>query len=317
MSESLYTVLGVARSASKLEIKKAYRKLAGAHHPDHNRGSAVSAAMQKRINHAYTVLTDEATRALYDEFGDDGLRAGFDPVRARSTRRNAKEPAKKASSEQVTRRICFDDLALTSEPAPTAPQSALNVLGDLIGRRARRPAEDYRTQIDVELVETLRGAVLLLERRRGAPVARVFVSPGARDGDVVRVPDLGAPGVNGSLDGDLLVTLRVKPHAAFRCEGDNLLLDLPITVYEAYMGARVTVPTAEGSVALKIPARTQSGTVLRVRGKGIAKRPSNARGDLLVKVIVHVPLADSKELEATLEQLRKYDAPDLRAHIRM
>jgi curved DNA-binding protein len=317
MPETFYQTLELTQAASKADIKKAYRKLAGIHHPDKNAGSARSELAFKKLTRAYAVLSDDRMRALYDEFGEEGLRSGFEPTKARATHSKAKAHAEPQQREGTLRRICFDDLTVRpEEPIGTEP-SALDVLGGFLGRRPKTPAADYSTVLEIELFEALRGTVLVLESRKSAPIAKVFVAPGTLDGAIHRVPDLGAPGVNGALSGDLLVTLRVKSHRFFKHEGEVLTLDLPIATFEAYFGARISIPTVDGNVAIKIPPRSQSGDVLRVRGKGIPKAFQKPRGDLLVRLQVHVPTADSKELEACMETLRKWGPADLRTSLRV
>jgi curved DNA-binding protein len=315
--ETFYETLEVLHTASKADIKKAYRKLAGIHHPDKNAGSARSELAFKKLTRAYAVLSDDRMRALYDEFGEEGLRSGFDTAKARTTRAKPKAHEGPEQRDPVAlRRVCFEDLTVRPEETTTTEASALDVLGGFLGRRSKVPAADYSTALEIELFEALRGTVIVLESRRAVPIAKVFVAPGTLEGAVLRVPDLGAPGVNGALSGDLLITLHVKSHPFFKREGELLTLELPITASEAYFGARVSIPTVDGNVAIKIPPRSQSGHILRVRGKGIPKATKGIRGDLLVKLQVHIPTADAKELEACMETLRKWGPTEIRASLR-
>ena len=130
----------------------------------------------------------------------------------------------------------------------------------------------------------------------------VRVPPGANEGSRLRIPGQGSPGFGGGPNGDLLLTIHVTPHPFFRREGDDLHVEVPVTLAEAYRGEKIRVPTPDGEVTLKVPARTQTGNVTRLRGKGVARKGKEP-GDLYVKFVVHVPTADTPEVAKAVDAL--------------
>lgn len=144
----------------------------------------------------------------------------------------------------------------------------------------------------------------------------VRIPAGADEGSRVRIPGQGAASPNGGPKGDLVLTIHVTPHAHFRREGDDLHLDLPLTVHEAYHGARIKVPTVDGSVTLKVPEHTQSGGMLRLRGKGVAKKGRPA-GDLYVHFLVQLPTKGDPEVAKLVDELAKHQPEDPRGDIRL
>jgi curved DNA-binding protein len=299
----LYEVLGVSRGASSEEVKKAYRKLAAKLHPDKNPGNRRAEERFKEVNRANQVLSDPKKRALYDEFGDDALREGFDPEVMRAYRRGG-----------GGRRVRF------GEPGDFAEQG-FGGLGDLFGdlfrsrerggRRGVRRGADVASEVTVDFVSAVRGAELKLTLQDGGEAVTVRVPPGADDGDKVRVPGHGAPGLVGGPPGDLIIAIRVLPHKHFKRDGLDLTLDLPVTVGEAYRGARVQVPTPSGSVTLTVPSRAQSGQVVRLKGKGVQRKDSV--GDLYVRFLVMLPAGDQPEIAEAVETLDQALGGDVRA----
>lgn len=188
--------------------------------------------------------------------------------------------------------------------------------GDLFSEVFRRggPVQgaDLSAEVEVDFVSAVRGATLELALHGPEPV-KVKIPPGAGDGDRVRVRGQGAQG-HGGPPGDLLVTLRVGPHPCFRREGLDLHLDLPVTVGEAWAGAKVKVPTPEGEVTLTVPRGAQSGQIVRLKGRGV-RRKSDV-GDLYVRFLVRLPEARSAELDAAIAVLEAAMPADVRAAIR-
>jgi curved DNA-binding protein len=144
----------------------------------------------------------------------------------------------------------------------------------------------------------------------------VRIPAGAAEGSRVRISGQGGPSPSGGPPGDLVLTIHVTPHPYFRREGDDLHLDLPVTVAEAYSGAKVRVPTIDGSVTLKVPAGTQSGSVVRLRGKGVARKGRNA-GDLFVHFMIRIPAGAGPELDQLVERMAKLQTEDPRGDIRL
>lgn len=268
-----YQVLGVGKNADEAELKRVFRKLARQYHPDANPGNAGAEARFKEISEAYEVLSDAEKRKQYDQlranpFAQPGFHrpAGHDPF------------------------------------GGMGGSAGFGGLDDILSTLFRnggqaRPArgEDVEVEAEITLEEAVAGTSLTLNvtRPHGHKKLRVTIPAGAADGTRVRVPREGDPG---SPPGDLFVRVHVKPHARFAREGDDLVLDLPVSVFDAVLGAELTVPTLEGEVKLKLPAGTQGGKTFRLKGKGMPKLRGGDRGALLVRVRLmlppHVPEAD-------------------------
>jgi curved DNA-binding protein len=317
MADDFYASLGVPKNADADTIKKAYRKLAGQLHPDKNPGNKASETRFKEVTHAYEVLGDAKKRKLYDEFGEEGLREGFDPERVRAYRDWASRQRRGDASGG------FGDAHGQPYDLEDAGGGAGfgDLFGDLIGRarRARGPAKggDFESDVTIDFASAVRGATLELhpQGQGGAPVT-VRIPAGASDGSRVRIPGQGGQSPNGGPRGDLVLTIHVTPHPFFRREGDDLHLDLPLTIAEAYHGAKVKVPTVDASVTLKIPPRTQSGNVVRLRGKGVVKKARPA-GDLYVHFLVHIPKEGGSEVDELVDRLAKLQTEDVRVGIHL
>ncbi len=317
--QDLYAVLGVPKDADADVLKKAYRKLAGQLHPDKNPGNQAAESRFKQVNHAYDVLGDAKKRKLYDEFGEDGLREGFDAERARayknwSTRQRAPGGVNR---DAYVGGQPFDPEDIFGGAGGAAGIGDL--FGDLMGRarRQRGPVKgpDLESEITIDFASAVRGATLELrpQGQGGGPVT-VRIPAGASEGSRVRIPGQGGPSQNGGARGDLVLTVHVTPHPFFRREGDDLHLDLPVTLAEAYHGAKVRVPTAEGEVNLKVPEGTQSGQVLRLRGKGVARK-GRAAGDLYVHFLIQIPTERNEEVDKMIDRLAELQPDDPRADI--
>jgi curved DNA-binding protein len=307
-----YKELGVSRTASADEIKKAYRKLAGQLHPDKNPGDKKAEARFKTVNRAHQVLSDPEKRRLYDEFGEDALREGFDAQAARAYR-SATRGGRFRTGAGGPR---IEDLFGNAQ----ASGGFGDMLSDLFNgggvRGARRgPAKgpDLQSEVTVDFASAIRGAELRLRVQDGGDEVKVRIPPGAGDGDRVRVPGHGAPGAMGGEPGDLVLTIRVAPHPHFERDGLDLYLDLPITPGEAYAGGKVRVPTVDGSVNLTIPKHAQSGQVARLKAKGVKRQ--NQQGDLYVRFQIRLPAAESSAIAKALETLDAAMPEDLREGI--
>jgi curved DNA-binding protein len=310
MATDLYADLGVPRAASQDEIKKAYRKLAAQFHPDRNPHDKSAEERFKAVNRAHQVLGDADKRALYDEFGEVALREGFDAEAARAYGRARSRPGRGASSGGFS----FEDILGNGN------------FGDLFGEMfrgggARTPRQarsgkgaNVTTEVSVDLLSAIKGTQILVHmpdsvyqgtpRAPGVPGGgeiQVRIPPGAGDGDKVRVPGHGEPGTGGAPAGDLLITVRVKKHPYFERDGLDLRLDLPLTPGEAFEGAKVSVPTPDGDVTLKVPKGTQSGQLTRLRGKGVQRK--DKVGDLYVRFVVRLPQHPSKAVSKAIAEL--------------
>jgi curved DNA-binding protein len=302
MAKDLYAVLGVARDADDDAIKKAFRKLAMKYHPDKAPGKANEARF-KEVNQAHEVLADKEKRALYDEFGEDSLSQNFDAERARVIRQyGGRGPGRGGPAGGAG----FDPQDIFGGSAGGGDFN--DILGDLFARqrggggRARQPTkgQDIESSVTIDFASAVKGTQL--ELLRGEEKVAVRIPAGADEGSRLRIPGQGSPGRGGGPNGDLVLVVHVTPHDLFEREGDDLHLDVPVTLGEAYLGGKIKVPTPDGEVTLKVPPRTQSGKVTRLRGKGVARKGKEP-GDLYVRFIVHIPTGDEPEVVAAMEAL--------------
>lgn len=310
MSKDLYAVLGVARDADEDTIKKAFRKLAMKYHPDKNPGKANEQRF-KEVNQANEVLSDAKKRALYDEFGEESLSQNFDPERARVIRQYGGGGPRRGRPGGGG----FDVQDIFGNAGAGGGSGDFgDIFGDLFGGRGRggRPGrgaalrgQDAESSVTIDFVSAVKGTTL--ELSRGEEKVQVRIPAGANEGNRLRIAGQGHPGMGGGPSGDLLLTIHVSPHPHFRREGDDLHLEVPVTLGEAYRGEKIKIPTPAGEVTLKIPARTQSGQVTRLRGKGVARKGKEP-GDLYVKFIVHVPTSDDPEVAKAVEALAAHVA---------
>lgn len=299
----LYATLGVSKTASEDEIRKAYRQLARQHHPDVNPGKPEAEDKFKAVAAAYDVLSHKEKRALYDEFGSEGLRGGFDPEQARSYRRwtEGRDAGRRATG--------FDE---------DLPFDLSDLFTQARARQASFPVDgpDMLATVELDLASALRGTEVEL-RMPGSGGAgseeqtvRVRIPAGADDGDELRVRGKGAPGSHGGAPGDLVIRTVVRPHANFERHGLDLQLRLPITLGEAVRGGPVSVPTPTGVVQLKIPPRSQQGAKLRLKGKGVSR--GKETGDLYVLLEVRLPESDDPALTTLLSEADRFYASNVR-----
>ena len=322
MASDFYSVLGISKSATTEEIKKSYRKLAAKLHPDKNPGNKAAETQFKEVNRAYEVLGDAKKRSLYDEFGEDALREGFDPERMRQYKAWAGQQGRPGGGGVP---FNIEDLLRGAGASGQGGYDFENsggvgdLFGDLFGggRRRRRgpsPGADQESEITIDFSSAVRGGTFALKTSDSAEPINVRIPPGADEGSKLRIPGQGLPGSNGGPRGDLLLHIHVRPHPFFKREKNDLHLDLPITVGEAYSGAKVKVPTPDGAVSLKVPPHTQSGQVARLKGKGVARK-SGAPGDLYVHFQIQLPIADTDDVKRAIETLEAGLTDDPRANI--
>lgn len=309
-----YQALGVARDADADTIKKAFRKLAKEHHPDRNAGSAEAERKFKEVNAAFEVLSDPEKRALFDEFGEASLAPGFDAASARAFRQGRFRQGPRGG---------FDTGGFDVE----------DLLGQLFGAGGRAggfggggfggagfggagfgggpQGAAVRAELQVDFRTAAAGGTRELRFGDGRTLT-VRIPPGIRDGETLRLAGQAPAGQRGAPAGDLLLTVQVAPHPVFAREGEDLHVELPITVGEALRGATVEVPTLDGQVKLRVPPGTQTGQRLRVKGKGLQRRGQPA-GDLYARVVVVLPDAvDPAALDAALSALDRAYRGDVR-----
>ncbi len=377
MAEDFYKTLGVSKDTSQEKIKKAYRKLARKWHPDINPGNKEAEQKFKEISRAYDCLGNKEKRKLYDEFGEEGLRAGFDTEKAR-------EYSKWDSFQQAGR--------APGGEGSGRYQSYEDIFGDLFGSGTGRggfrssmsaKGRDIQHDMTIDLVSALKGfeTELAMQKVKVCPACqgsgtdpnstittcsycggsgrqevaegpmhftkpcphcgghgqtgkscsqcrgsgqvlgtekiRVVIPQGVREGSKVRVTGKGEPGLNGGQPGDLYLIIHLKPHPFLKREGDDLLMEVPVTVGEAMAGGTIPIPTIDGQVKVKVPPGSQSGQTLRLKGKGAINVKTKQRGNLMVRLVVKVPKTDDKEI---LEAVMKMDGlykKDVRSGIRI
>jgi curved DNA-binding protein len=292
-----YEVLGVPRTATAEEIKRVYRQLARKHHPDLQPAAERASAAErfKEINEAYEVLSDPDKRSKYDALGAN-WKSGMDF--------NPPPGAGGASEWEDLEGFSDFFASLFGRPTGRAGRG---------GVRITIPGSDIEAELPVTLDEVLRGG----RRRIQLPGNRsldVEIPLGVREGTMLRLAGQGERGVNGGPPGDLYLHLRLVEHPRYRVAGDDLEMDLPLWPWQAVLGAEVRIETPDGPVTLKVPAGTQSGRRLRLRGRGLP-RGDGRRGDLhaVVQVVVpERPSAAEREAYETLKS-RAAAAADLPA----
>lgn len=280
MSKDYYKILGVERSASEEEIKKAFRKLAHAHHPDKKSGDE---AKFKEVNEAYSVLSDKQKRAQYDNFGASGMGggAGFNP-----------------------NDFGFDFSGFSQGGFEGGDIG--DILSSIFGGRRVRRGRDIAVDIELSFHESIFGSerkVVINSKLVKQKEVQIKTPAGIDDGQMIRMSGMGET-IEGGVPGDLYVKVHVRRHPSLRKEGYNLIMDLSVKLTEALLGAEHQIATLDGDLTLKIPSGTNHGTILRVKGKGVPTGDSR-RGDLYVRIKVSLPEKLSKDAKKLIEELKK------------
>lgn len=382
MAEDLYQILGVSRGAADAEIKKAYRKLARKYHPDVNPNNKTAEDKFKSISSAFEVLSDPKKRKLYDEFGEDAAKIGYDEKKAEALRSyraggSTRGGVHFGEGQQVDLGDLFGDLfgragaggfdggGIEDEDSPAGPSRG----------------EDMSARVQLSLAEAVSGTERALSvkrpgrcktcdgkgvhgrvgkcqtcggsgrvRRAGGALffagacptcngtgrsapscptcggtgrveetqrLTVKIPAGVQTGSRVRLAGQGGAGFRGGPPGDLFIETEILTHPLVSREQDDLLLDLPITVPEAMFGADVRVPTFSGDVTVKIPPGSQSGTKMRVKGRGVPSLKGDRRGDLFLTLQVMLPDPSNLEARAGAERMKPAYLRDVRAEIRL
>jgi curved DNA-binding protein len=307
--KDFYSVLEVPRGADADAIKKAYRALAMKFHPDRNPGNKSAEERFKAINQANDVLSDPKKRALYDEFGEMGLRDGFNADQYRQYQRytggaGARGGEDAFSGGNVDVSDLFEQLFSGGAGAAGARRRG--------GARAPVRGADLEGEITIDLPDAVRGIELPITVNGNS--LKVRVPPGVHDGARLRIPGKGqAP--PGGHPGDLMLTVHVRPHTFFWIEDENLHVRVPVTLPEAWRGAKVKVPTPGGELTVRVPPKTSSGAKLRLRGKGITHGRGGEASDLIVHIEIALP-KDLPEIEEIIQQLERVDESDPRAELR-
>jgi curved DNA-binding protein len=323
-----YQVLGVPKTATQADIKKAYRRLARELHPDRNPGDSAAERRFKDANEAHAVLSDPEKRKRYDELG-----ANWQAYQQAGFGGGATDWAGFGGAPGGTRweyrRVSPEDLGGFSEffqsffgggtaPRPMSAGSSSGIFdfgdfADLGGtpgrRRVSTPAPTATAEAEVTLAEVASGAERMVdvEGRR----LQVKIPAGVKDGARIKLRGGGLRGTDAGAAGDLLITVRVKPDPRFERRGADLVTEIPLTLSEALLGGEVPVPTPTGSVKLRIRPDTQNGQEIRVRGRGLPKQ-AGAKGDLIVRTRVVLPTLDESARQELGEMLGRNPQPDPR-----
>ena len=319
-----YKTLGVSKSASEKEIKSAYRKLARKHHPDVNQDDKNAEARFKEINEAYEVLSDSSKRAKYDQLGSNwnqwqqrGSPGNFnwgDWMGGAGGARTQQQNARYATAEDLGDLFgsggggfsdffttIFGGMAGAQQQQRGRTRSNIHEFGN-----QSQKGQNIEHELEIALTEAYYGTSrqISINGRK----LEVKIPAGAKTGTKVRVRGEGNPGFGGGPSGDLYLKMKVSPDPRFERKGDNLQVDIPVDLYTAVLGGEVRVPTMNGDINLKIPAGSQNGQKMRLRGKGMPKlRKSDEHGDMYVKINVRLPKTITDEQRELFEQLRQLE----------
>ena len=301
-----YTLLGVSKNASKNEIQKAYRKLARKYHPDVNKSND-SDDMFKKINEAKSILTDPEKRKLYDQYGANWQDAQH-YAQQKDKRSYESGNWQGFGESQGFRRDAgsFDEDRYSDIFSSIFGGQAKE--GNIWGNINNQKGRTIEAEIEVSLAELFHGGTKTLswhsEGGYAAEKVQVKIPQGLRDGSVIRLAGKGEKGTGSGKDGDLMLRIKVLPDSRFSLDGFDLITTVPISPWEAALGAKVTVSTVAGMINLTIPEGCQSGRKLRVNGKGLSKKRGGA-GDLIVVVEIQVPESLSVEEQKLFRELEK------------
>jgi len=319
-----YAILGVSKSASADEIKRAFRKLARQHHPDVNPGDKSAEAKFKEISEAYEVLSDPEKRKKYDQFGQYWQQASRGSYAGSTADMGGFDFSAYSSFDEFINELLgrfstggfstggFNTSGF-STGGPTGGRSygyrtyaggapgGFGTSGFGVGNGTATAPSDQEAQIRLSLSEAFHGTRKRL--RIGSEEVDVRIPPGARPGSKIRLRGKGPLNPYSQQRGDVYLIVEILPHHVFTFEGDNLVCEVPITPDEAVLGGKIEVPTPDGPVTMNLPAGVRSGQSLRLRGKGWPN-PRGSRGDQLVRVVIIPPKGLSSQERQLYEQIR-------------
>ncbi|MFM1815197.1 MAG: hypothetical protein RLZ98_1892 [Pseudomonadota bacterium] len=294
MAEDPYSVLGVPRTASDEEIRKAFRKLAREHHPDLHPDDNAAAERFKQVSAAYELLGDAEKRAKFDrgEIDEQG-----EPRRYQQSYRRQGPFAGRAGQGSGGN---FDDFGF-SDIFDIFSGGRADARG-ASGYAAR--GQDARYTLEIDFLEAASGAKKRVTMPEGG-VLDITVPAGVTDGQILRLKGRGSPSPRGGLPGDALIEIKVRPHKSFKRQGDDILVDVPISLDEAVLGTRIEVETISGKVQVTIPKGTSGGKVLRLRGKGVRNSTSGNTGDQLITLRIELPETIDDSLSYFMSEWRQ------------
>lgn len=312
MNKNLYDVLGVAKTASEAEIKSAYRKLARKYHPDLNKDDKNAADKFKEVSAAYDILGDKEKRQKYDnnEIDADGKPTGFgagfgggegfggNPFGGGSYRTYSSAGGNPfGGAGGFGKSGGFDFSSLFGDDIMSQFTGGAGRRGGGFGFGGPQKGQDMAYTMNVSFIDAAQGAekAVMINGKN----INVKIPSGTEDGQTLRLKGLGNPSPNGGEAGDVLITIKVEPHPYFKAEGLNILLDLPISIKESVLGAKITVPTINGKVNVKVPPYSSSGEKLRLKGKGIKSKAG--QGDEIITLKIIAPKTPDTALEEVLK----------------
>jgi DnaJ-class molecular chaperone len=313
-----YEVLGVPRSALADEIKRAYRKLSKQYHPDRNPNDPTAEAKFKEVQHAYGVLNSSEKRAQYDRYGDVA-------VGEWQTRPTGEQVYQWGDGSSVRSEDLEDLFSAFGGRGGSVNEGIFEqIFGGVrrsgqSARTATRPAPPQQYHpVRIRFEDAVCGTTLSLRIGRehgGEETIEVKIPAGVEPGQRIRVRGQGASG-NGGPGGDIILVIEIEPHAYFRRDGADIYLDLPVSVTEAALGAKIEVPTIQGRGTVTLPPGTPSGTRLRLRGQGVVKRGTADYGDQYVVVQIVPPKSLTDQQREGFERLREIGVDDPRKSVR-
>ena len=334
MAKDYYEILEISKNASKDEIKRAFRKMARKYHPDVNPDESKSGEKFKEINEAYSFLSDDKKREMYDKFGViDGDPSAYQQWAQEGVPNGARVNRSPDGSTTYYYTgspggINFSEIFGNQKKSRNSGNSGgfdfFNDLGDIFdvfnqqGRTSRvrsdnfgsRPTEgdDLRYDMEIDLIDAFQGGERRMSYRN--PVSgkqetlKVKIPRGVKDQQKLRLNGKGMPGTNGGADGDLYININILPHNIFKLEGNDIFIEQEILFTTAMLGGKIDVPGIEKSISVTVPPLTKDNTILRLKNKGFYKLNSEERGNQLVKVNIKVPQKLTKKQKELLEQLK-------------
>ena len=294
-----YKILGVSKRATGAEIKSAFRKLAKKHHPDLDSGDP---ERFKEINSAYDILSDAAKRAKYDrgEIGSSGNErpgAGFWKAwTGRGRTKGAGETTYTKGSHFDFDDILDDDDIFAEFFRSSGQEGSGSGGGSAANSRARKQSSVTNYKLKVPFVEAMAGLRKRVTLSDGKTV-NMLIPPGTEDGTKLRLKGQGRIAPGGKTPGDAVIEISIEPHEYFKREGGDILVEIPVTLYEAVLGASIIVPTTQGNVTLRVPKNSNNGTRLRLKGKGVPGAKGRVTGDQYVTL--HIVLPDGEDADLT------------------
>ncbi len=309
MSRNLYDVLGVGKTASEAEIKSAYRKLARKYHPDLNKDDKTAADKFKEVSNAYDIIGNAEKRKKYDNNEIDeegkptGFGAGFGGAGSgfNSYQSYGGNPFNGFSNRGFNggTQGGFDFSSIFGDDIFSQFGGAQ---GSFRQRTAPQRGQDVSYNMRVDFLDAAKGVEKQISLN-GKNI-NVKIPAGMQSGQTMRLKGLGNVGLNGGENGDVLITINVNEHPYFKADGLNILLDLPISIKEAISGAKITVPTINGKVAVTVPAFSSSGEKLRLKGLGIKSK--TGQGDEIINLQIVLPKVKSDNLAEAAEKMENY-----------